>query len=445
MNLAKTLLAAALGGALASPAAADIRLSSSGLGEAVYVPFYSVDDGLDSLISVGNDSDQPTMVRLLLAEALNGQTVMYFNIYLPAHSVWSGSVSSRENGRAVINSSSTVCSLPILTPEGFVLVPFDYANNFPDGGPTDFSRTRSGAVEILELAALTGELADATNALDCDAIQDAYTTVNGVQPDRTDMLLPPSGAVSAKVQLISVADGLVFSVPDFAVSGFSATARDPGFEVAPRFANPVLSEGQTEFIAETAVGTLHFSADRGPDAISSLFMQARLSGEFYANQELGASTRWAVSFPTKAAYVSERPGSLATGGVAVPPFSDFFDADGSCDTVATRDGFLDGTPLVTVAPTSIELCAQINVVDFSDAFAEAGKRDLQFVEPEGRTIFAQSPAGTPLALSGLPAVGVQMSNFVNGQLQGGVLANYSISQPLRGKPSELAIPIDTAR
>ncbi len=434
-----TLIAAAVAGSLAlsSTASAQLRLSTSGVGDAVYIPYYSVEDGRDSLLTVSNSGDQPTSVRVVFTEAQNGQNVMIFNVYLPGRSVWSTALTAIEDGGARLSSQSSVCLVPNAAAT-IELLNFDYANNFPDGGDTGIERVRSGAVEVIELGALTGELGADTTARDCEALQDAYLVVGGVEPDRTGQILAPTGRISANLQLISVAEGLVLSVPGIAVQGFSSVPQDPDFEgYVPRLANPVLGPDQEVYETESAHGRLQFPGDRGPDAMSSLFMHSELGGEFYTDPELGATTQWVVSMPTKAAYVSERPGSLAADGVAVPPFSTFFDADGACDQVLASRGALDGGPLLASPPTALDLCRQVNLIGLEQGFNSTGTALLQLVEAETRIINAQRPDGTPVVLNGLPAVGLQLSNFVNGQLQGGVLANYSISQPLRGAPAEL--------
>jgi hypothetical protein len=423
----------------AAPAAAELRLSTSGKGDAIYIPHYSVEDGRDSLLTVANDSDQPSMVRVLFAEADNGQSVLNFNVYLPPRSVWSAALASAEGGGARLSSMSGICTVPSSIGGGANLVPFDYAANFPDGGDTGIDRTRQGAVEVIELGALTGGLGDNTTARNCAAIEEAYVVVDGVPPDRTGQILPPTSQISAGVQLVDVAEGQVFGVPGVAVQGFANTPQDPDFDgYVPRFANPLLAAGQTEYTTETAHGELQFAADRGPDAMSSLFMQSELGGEFYADPGLGASTRWVVSMPTKAAYVSERPGSLAADGQPVAPFSSFFGPNGACDQVLVRQGSLDGTPLETLVPVTLNLCEQVNLIDFDQPFAPSGTTVLQLMAQEIRSIQAQRPDGTPVTLNGLPVTGVQISNFVNGQLAEGVLANYSISQPLRGAAATLS-------
>ena len=442
MNRKNALLVSALGLALAQPAAAQLKIQANGLGDAIYVPYYTVEDGRDSLLTISNSASVPTAARVLVSEAQNGQAVLVFNLYLPAYSTWSGALSAQAQG-AHLTSASSVCTVPNLGPNGFDLVHFDYSENFPDGGPADFARTRIGAIEVIELGQLSGTLGQATSQHRCADVERSYIIIDGQPPNREGQFGAPTSRLSAQVQVVTVADGVNFPVPGVAISGFSTTAQDvePG-DVLPRISTPTLAAGQTQFEAETAFGLLRFAGDRGPDAISSLFMQGELLGEFYDAPGLGASTRWVVSFPTKHAYVSALPGSLAASGVAAPPFSDYFDATGACEPIATEQRELKGTTRDRASPEfedgAVDLCHQINQIDFDEG--ADGIVQLGFGEETGRVLQAQRPDGSVVHLHGLPVVGVQMSNFINGQAQPGVLANYSIAQPLRAVPAELSSP-----
>lgn len=436
--LARTTLAIAAALA-ADSASAVIKLQPNGMGDAVYIPYYTVENSQDSLLTITNSGDLPSAIHLLFAEALNGQNVMSFNVYLPARSTWTATVTSNGEAAKVV-SQSNVCTLPQMPAQGIQFLPYDYANNYPDGGPTGQSRVRTGAVEIIELGTLTGALAEATTGLDCSRINSFYIhQPNQPPPTRAPYLQNPSSRISASVHVVNVAQGVIFPVAGHAIAGHNTRPYDvPTEDILARIANPRLAAGESSFETETAAGRLVFDANRGADAISSLFMQSELSGEFYTEQALASSTRWVLSFPTKHAYVSSRPGSLAQGSGAVAPFSDRFDAEGSCDFLTTASNKFDGGVLseseTPVDAASLGVCSQVNVIPFAGGLNGSLRFDLS--DNAVRVITARRPDGGGVRLRGLPAVGVQLSNFVNGQAQPGVLANYSIAQPLRGLPSE---------
>ncbi len=439
-------LTLATGLMFAAGANAELRIESNGIGDALYFPYYSAQSGQTSLLSISNTGDTPTLVKLLFAEAFNGQNVLALAIALPPHATWSGALSQQGDG-ARLTSQSEVCSIPQIGPQGFPAVNFDYRSdgNHPDDGGDSLARTLSGSVELIELGALAGQMgADAIDR-DCAGLELAYTATSGTPPDRSGQILAPTSQISAALQIITVQDGIVYPVPSHAISGFATSAQDPEAPgvTLPRLATPQLAPLANTFEVATSAGTLVFDGDRGADAMSALFMTSQLAGPYYVDPDLGSTTLWAVSFPTKFAYVHERPGSLATPGNAEAPFSASF-ADGeACEQLDVTDNLLNGDPLVAAGPgvsgDQIELCLQTNLVAPSvDATANFNRRIG--LTGDARQIQARDLEGNPVVITGLPAAGVQISNFVNGQLQAGVLANYSIGQRLHSAPISVTTP-----
>ena len=441
LRLSRCGLALALGLALAPSAQAELRLSADGLGDALYLPYYTVDQQQASLLTISNAGTRTSAVQVLFAESDNGQNVMSFAVFLPPDASWSAALGASGDG-AVLSSSSAVCSLPSIPAAGVALRNFDYATTYADGGSASVTRTRSGAVEIIELGTVAGALAESAGSGGCAAITTAFA--NGWSPAVAAQFSAPGGAISAQLQVVQVAAGLIFQVPGIALRGFAdrplvgngvavaGEASDP----FRRLTQPLLPGRAGSYWVQAGTETLEVAGDRAPDAISLLFMQAQLGGEFYTAPALGAETRWVVAFPTKHAYVHRRPGSLMTGGTAVAPFASAFGAEGACEAVATRAGRLSGRPLDDAeqpfAGDQLGLCRQVNPIDFAAGGASEGRVSLRFADATTRVIDARRADGSLVRLAGLPAVGLQLSTFVNGQAQPGVLANYSVAVPLRG-------------
>ena len=270
-------LSAALCAALTPVGAqAALRLSTDGAGSAVYVPYYSVEDGQTSLVTVSNHGSEPVAARVTFTESQNGQEVLYFLVFLPPLSSWSSAVAASGDGAAASWSAEGVCTVPAAPGE----VPFRnfaYADIFPDAGSSGLERTRTGAIEVLEIGTLSGALAEATLAGECATLIAAYS--DNPPFDRAPLFGAPAESLSASAQLVEVESGIIHAVPGIAVKGFSDRSLDPaagGFEIGLRFSRPVLPEGASEFLVETSAGGLAFPADRGADAISSLFMAESL-------------------------------------------------------------------------------------------------------------------------------------------------------------------------
>ena len=412
-------------------AQADIRIAESGMGDAVYVPYLTVEQGHSSLISVSNHADAASHARVIISEAENGQSTLYFDLFLPPGSTWSAALSADADG-ARLQTSSTICTAPAIPANGVRLRNFNYAGTYADGGSSSLARSRSGALEVIERGALTGQLATLTNTLNCQALVGAYTSG---QTSRPDQIVAPTSAIEASVQIVSVAEGRVFSVPGVALQGFVGQPRTELIIAEPvdRIFTPIPQVGAQSFVTASERGRLKFALNRGADAISSLFMIESTRGEVYTSPALGAATSWILSFPTKAAYVSAQPGSLAAAGNAAPPFADYFDAQGACETVVRSDKNADGTARAG-GPIETQLCSQVNRLDF--AANDEGISLINFAGSQLRSINAVLLGDTEqsVVLRGLPVVGVRLASFINERAQPGVLANYTFAERLRARP-----------
>jgi hypothetical protein len=430
MRLHHPALAAALLTALPGAVGAELAIDPGGRGDALYLPLYDVAEGRDSLLTVRNTGGSPTAARVVFSEAANGQTVLNFNLFLPAYATWTAAV-VEDGAGATLVSASMICTVPSIPAAGVLLRQFDYAENFPDGGGSSRARTRRGAIEVFELGTLQGTLASATAHGACATLAAAY------QPggSRSGALAAPASALAGNVQVVEVTEGVVYALPAVAIRGFHGAPVDavPGADL-PRLTTPQLAAGSSHFLAATPAGRFRFAADRGADAVSSLFMASRLSGELLGDATLAARTQWALAFPTKSAYVADLPGSLASGGPAVPPFGERFGADGSCERLPTAGYGLTGGALQFTVPVPYTACTQVVLREF-DPGTGSGSAALRLDDSARRHINAERLDGSPVRLRGLPVVGWRLSRFVNTAAQPGVLANYTVALPLLTEPA----------
>ena len=425
-------LSAALLVAFSPLASAELSVSQSGRGDALYMPLYDVAEGRDSLLTVRNTGDRPSAIRVVLSEAANGQTVLDFNLFLPAQATWTAALVEDGEGATLVSASS-LCTVPRIPPDGVELRPFNYASNFPDGGETSRTRTRRGSVEVFELGSLDSALAAATNSGACNSLLGAY------QPGASrNGLATPSAALSGNVQVVEVAEGTVYAIPAIAIRGFHTSPVDalPGAAL-PRLTTPQLAAGASHHVVDTPAGRFRFAGNRGADAVSSLFMASAISGEVVGDPDLDGRTEWLVAFPTKNVYVANLPGTVAGPGGLQPPFRERFDASGSCEPVAADERNLRGGERTTDQPGQqfdYQLCSQVNLKGFDPA--EGSGSDLvRFDDTAQRYIEAEREDGTPVRLKGLPVVGWRLSSFSNAAAQPGVLASYTVALPLQSEPA----------
>ena len=83
----RLLFAVAVNLSLVATASA-VKMSPSGIGEVIIVPYYTVQGGNNTLLSITNVSTDVKAVKVRFLEAQNGKRVQSFNLYLPPSDVW---------------------------------------------------------------------------------------------------------------------------------------------------------------------------------------------------------------------------------------------------------------------------------------------------------------------------------------------------------------------
>lgn len=351
-----------------APSAQALRVAEQGIGQVLIFPFYSVDGGIQTLLTVVNTSARAKAIRVTFNEARNGQPVLAFNLYLGPLDAWVGGLSSVNDSRGpaviVTNDSSCTVPAPALPVTGIVanLQPFSYTgpnSDHPAWLPAldAIERTRSGFIEMIEMGELqagTGPLqfaeevtAGATGVpTRCAALVNAWQLPeSGGFPgnwsvDPANGIDLPGGGLYGSAMLIDVPNGTLYSYPAVALEGFYTDAAAPGgLHQAPQTFEPTLRNansggGQVVVdvaLADGSVQQERFVANNDILPVSLALLQSRLHNEYNFLPSIGAATEWVVTFPTKRFHVSER----LTGPFARAPFRDLFDDDGRGAVFAT--------------------------------------------------------------------------------------------------------------
>ncbi|HUD43381.1 MAG TPA: hypothetical protein VMR06_15415 [Dokdonella sp.] len=474
---AAAALAAILTGVLAGDVCAAIHVNPHGTGQALLLPYYTVNKQQQTYLTVGNTSDRAKMLELQFMEGYNSRTVFDVRLFLAPHDVWTGTVfalddiAGEDGEGAALLTSDRSCTAPDIWTEGHgMLNGYPYVRFFSggyagDGGPQAISRTREGHVQIVELADLTGYLADAVThrqgvPLDCSRVR------NLVAP--TTETVPSTGGLFASGAVINVAQGTYFPYRATALAGFPDQVRFNGLDTiidpltltfdyqTDRSNAQVYVDGA--IIDVTYEGGLAYQAI---DAVSAVLMADMLQNEYLLDPAIGANSDWVVTFPTKQFYTN---GLFFPGqSEALPPFVELFGENGSC--VRTHVRYLDresqtvadsGFPGAPPIPTRPSLCYATNVLSFlgtadvepspvlgsrliATGFAldrafKAGWARLDLdpdAEPHAmRASMSIGGAGASgKVFHGLPAIGFWATNLVNNSVADGVMSNYSGTAP----------------
>lgn len=92
-----------------------VHLDSGGMGQVLVSPYYTVNAGHQSLVTIANRSDQGKALKVRFFEGRNARQVLDFNLYLAPHDLWTGSVFSlAEDGPANLITLDRSCTVPAI-------------------------------------------------------------------------------------------------------------------------------------------------------------------------------------------------------------------------------------------------------------------------------------------------------------------------------------------
>ncbi len=442
-NTRRTLFACITAALVGPCPAGAVDVASDGTGGALIIPYYTVDNGNTTIVTISNDSSQPKGVKLTVRESVNGRDVLGFNLYLGAYDQWSAAIFSLSpSSGAFLTTSDSSCTvpairgnnaLPTLPSDGARYVPFRnffYSGDRADGGPAALTRTRQGYIEVIETATLTGPSAASATPRDCARLVAAWATNGYWINNRTVDVTAPTGSISATAEIIDVAKGAAVSVPVVALENFRA-ATAPAPHEPPGGDTPTLAD-----------------ATGGIDAVSAALVRGAIANEVSTDAAIDAQTEWVVTFPTKRYHTDtaivgttpRAPFTATTGGTA--------GLAGTCAGARivsfSADGLRCDEPTGVGPSCEIEpLCDAVSLVRFArsgDTRRIFGGVAQTLDLPSGKSTLRlqrldnDEPYAWQLGeqtLTGLPVVGFSTSTFTNANAQPGLLATYARTTPHR--------------
>jgi hypothetical protein len=411
MNMKKQVLSAAIVATLGVGSAQAVHLSADGTGEVLIFPYYTVENGNKTLLSVVNTTNRIKAVKVRFREGMNSREVLDFNLYLSPFDVWVGSVEEGDDGGAKIVTGDTSCTAPVIPDDGEPFRTYEFDGNTDagaDGGTTDISRVREGYIEIIEMgvddpsSAQWGLIWDrngspgVADVVHVAGVPDACQTVienfssstywgSPNTANNYDVALAaPTGGLFGSAAVINVQSGTEISVEPTVLDAFSDRVihRYPG-TTAPTLADVTPPESFVTYLrglpgAEYPVSLKESWGGAKIDAVSAVIMAQSVKNEYTVNPATEASTSWVITFPTKWAYADGIPGD--GGRQAADPFTnDFTEVEvGKAPEAVTR-GYYDreeSSPVISqnldfspspILDTSYTLDYEVNVLAFGSS------------------------------------------------------------------------------
>ncbi len=448
-----------------------VDLNPDGLGQVLIYPYYTVNKGQDTLLSVVNtDSAHGKAVKVRFLEGYNSREVLDFNLFLSPNDMWTARVSQLSDaGGAAVYTSDHSCTTPAIPSTGvpFSTAAFDgspggpYAPVLSDKGPKTADRTREGYLELISM----GDIIPGSD-LDDAVTHDQNGTPNGGMPacgaptkgtNPGGDLSAPTGGLFGSGAIVNGGQGTFYTYNADAIDGFTSIPKfsssgllTPSLKDA-NTSNSSVANGAVAYIFAAGGKLITLDYAQGIDAVSAVFTSDTLYNEFLVNSNIGASTDWIITFPTKRFYVDP----YYVGSTAVAPFVETFSKNiagqSNVEVVPTlydrEEGFTTAGDIFS-PPTShpSALPYEVNAISFlAGSDANAGKVSGVFgstlvsnIPPYGdsgwmRFDLASGDGGAHKlradvngdVVHGLPATGFMAYNLVNANNgASGVLANY---------------------
>ena len=147
-----------IAGQMAISAAAALKVSEGGVGNALVVPYFNVQNGNMSVFHVTNtDQANGKVVKVRFRSAANSDDILDFQLFLSPGDVWTAAVLADADGLAQLVTADGTCTVPALSKNVFQA--FDKTRLPSFGAYADESvrnnLTREGYVEIFNMADIT--------------------------------------------------------------------------------------------------------------------------------------------------------------------------------------------------------------------------------------------------------------------------------------------------
>jgi len=412
-----------------------VNLNGDGTGQVLIYPYYTVNAGNQTILSVVNTTNVGKAVKVRFLEGRNSQEVLDFNLFLSHEDVWTAAIlaTSATSGGNII-TFDTSCTLPKFVGQTIPFRSSQYQNDTVVA-LRGIDRTREGHFEMIEMGTtiLGTSFDDDITHLNDDIPSDcpnALVAARNPALMTSTFLRAPTGGLFGNAAVLNVANGTYSNYTATALDNFwgpvTTAQYSASFDVQPSLAS--VESNSLVFLNGRVI-----SSNWGPsllgsqtvsgriDAISALFMSDTLLNEYTTETGFNAASEWVITFPTKRFYVNNTGSALA-----FPPFSNAYVSGQACESLRFNswnreerpDSCLincddDFSPPVQGAPPSA-LCFETNVLTFNQAGSVIGANGTSTPSKVLGSILARNittPAISPASAAGWTEI--EMTNDIN--------------------------------
>jgi hypothetical protein len=386
--LTSALVAGLVGVAGIASVSNAVNLNPDGLGQALIYPFYTVNGGNFTTLSIVNTTADGKALKVAFFEGLDSSDIFDFNLYMSPYDVWTASVALAPTGQGadglpVIATSDTSCTVPnLITPRpelgAVTLAPGVFGVPFRNGAAAAADR-RDGYFTVVEMARLTGDsLVAATHfggatPVSCAQLVDAWAPGGSRNYWTRDPLVDvanPTGGLFGNGAIVNTGEGRMNSYGAEALNDWSNVVQ----HTDPTLTSPLITSARSAGVAAPGADSFVFDSANnrlvqsrwpaGAQAVSAVLMANKVINEYATT--IGTATvdafdsEWVLTFPTKRAH-SAPPCGLNAAFIA--PFT-------SCTpsyfiTMYNREEEVFNPALVS-PPIPTILRREVSIIAFND-------------------------------------------------------------------------------
>jgi len=326
-NLTTAVVAGIAGVAGIASVSNAVNLNSDGVGQVLVYPYYTVNNGLNTLISVVNTTNETKAVKVRFLEGKNSRECLDFNVYMSPYDVWTAGLVPHVATAAFTGpyagddtvklvTFDNTCTVPgEIRTSGYEFLPWGFdpqgdgsTGSGYDRGGQDLARCTEGHFEVIEMGVLTNASDQSSARHNSSGVPSCTTILNNWAPagkwtaDSGTDIGVPTGGLFGSASLIDIATGVDVSYNADAIQSFSlqTTLHSSSGNVFPSLSS---GDSITSNIFDNGAVVTDSWNTSSVQAVSALYMHDRVYGEYVLTDSIGANTEWVVTFPTKYAYV----------------------------------------------------------------------------------------------------------------------------------------------
>lgn len=128
-----------------------LRQNPGGTGHVLFTPYYSAQGTNVTMINITNtDESNGKAVKVRFRGAANSDDVLDFTVLMSAGDVWTASIQQNVDGRAMLKTADTTCTIPTIPSGGVPFITQNLRASLSDDAKA--AHTREGYIEILNMA-----------------------------------------------------------------------------------------------------------------------------------------------------------------------------------------------------------------------------------------------------------------------------------------------------